>query len=299
MNRRAALLVATAIATSPASAWAEPDTVQASVELRVGAARAPFYTEALPETSSEFTQARSMILAGSYRLAYDLWVGGRLPAAPSTVRQPGGSYADEKAFGNPELNADWRGPPRPLAGHLVHLVARAAVGLPFAEHGSPTSLLQNRVVALSNALDGWRNPELYQPGVLPVTVSGRAFVEPLPWGAELAAKLPILVRVGDASLPDEADTHPVGLEPHLEARALFAPVDWFAAELGGHLAVLLVPAVSPAERSDRAGRLQPGIEPGLRFWPGGGVSLSTRFSAAIGGPLAGTFAIGLAASVER
>lgn len=300
MSRRAGpLLIATALAALPAPARAEPAAVHASVELRIGAAKAPFYTDALPETTSEFTQARSMILAASIRLAPALFVGGRLPAAPSTVRQPAGSYADEKAFGNPELNADWWGPPRALGEHLVHLVVRAAIGLPLAEHGSPMSLVQNRVVALSNALDGWRNPELYQPGVLPVTLSGRAFVDPRPWGAELAGKLPILVRVGDASLPDEADTHPVGLEPHLEARALFAPVDWFTAELGGHLAVLLVPAVAPAERSDRAGRLQPGIEPGLRFWPGSGVSLSTRFSAAVGGPLAGTFAIGLAASVER
>ena len=107
------------------------------------------------------------------------------------------------------------------------------------------------------------------------------------------------MRIGDASLPDEADTHPVGVEPTIEARGLFAPVGWFTAELGASLAAHLLPAVSPAERSDRGGRLQPGIEPGLRFWPGGGVSLSTRFSAALGGPLAGTFAIGLAASLER
>ena len=299
MIRAASLSIAAALAALQAPAQAEPDLVHASVELRIGAAKAPFYTEALPETTSEFTQARSMILAASLRVAPALFVGGRLPAAPSTVRQPAGSYADEKAFGNPELNADWLAPPRPLGGHLVHLAVRGAVGLPLAEHGSPMSLVQNRVVALSGALDGWRNPELYQPGVLPLTLSARATVAPRPWGAELAGKLPVLVRVGDASLPAEADTRPVGFEPHLEARGLFAPVDWFTAELGASLAAHLVPAVAPAERSDRAGRLQPAIEPGLRFWPGGGVSLSTRFSAALGGPLAGTFAIGLAASLER
>jgi hypothetical protein len=298
MSRRGAL-VAAAIASSASPARAEP-VVKASVELRIGAAAAPFYTEALPETSSEFTQARSMILAGSYRLAYDLWVGGRLPAAPSTVRQPAGSYSDEKAFGNPEVNADWIPPSLYLGGsRVVHFTVRGAVGLPLAQHGTPSSLLQNRVVALSGALDGWRNPELYEPGVLPVTLSGLALLEPRPWGAELAAKLPVLVRVGDASLPDEADTNPVGLEPHLEVRGLFAPYDRFTAELGAYLAVQAVPAVAPAERSERDGRLQAGLEPGLRFQLGAGVTLTTRFSAALGGPLAGTYAIGLAAAIAR
>ena len=181
MSRRAACLsIATALAAVPAPARAEPAAVQASVELRIGAAKAPFYTDALPETTSEFTQARSMILAASLRIAPALFVGARLPAAPSTVRQPAGSYADEKAVGNPELNAEWLAPPRALGGHLVHLTLRGAIGLPLAEHGSPMSLVQNRVVALSNALDGWRNPELYQPGVLPLTLSGRASLEPRP-----------------------------------------------------------------------------------------------------------------------
>jgi hypothetical protein len=288
------VVVAAAFAGSAAPARAEPDVVKASVELRVGAAAAPFYTEALPETSSEFTQARSMILAGSFRVAPALWLGGRLPAAPSTVRQPAGSYSDEKAFGNPQLDADWLAP-----GSAIHLVVRGAIGLPLAGHGSRTSLLENRVVALSNALDGWRNPELYEPGVVPVTVSARARIEPEPWGAELTAKLPVLVRIGDASLPEEADTNPVGIEPHIEARGLVAPRDWFTAELGGHVAVQAVPAVAPAARSERSGRVQVGVEPGLCFRPGAGVSLSTRFSAALGGPLAGTYAIGLAAALER
>jgi hypothetical protein len=291
--------VVAAIAGAAAPAWADDDIVAASVELRIGSVAAPFYTEALPETTSEFTQARSMILAGSYRLAPALWIGGRLPAAPSTVRQPAGSYSDEKAFGNPELNADWLAPPISLGAQVVHLVLRGAVGVPLAEHGSRTSLLQNRVVALSDALDGWRNPELYEPGVIPVTVSTRAHIEPRPWGAEAGVKLPVLIRIHDASLPDDAAPNPVGVEPHLEARALFAPRDWFTAELGGYLAIQVVPAVAPAERSERAGRLQPGIEPGLRFRTVGGVSLSARFTSALGGPLAGTYAIGLAASFHR
>ncbi len=296
---RAAVAVAVAVAGSALPARAEPEVVKVSVELRIGAAAAPFYTEALPETSSEFTQARSMILAASFRLRPDLWIGGRLPAAPSTVRQPAGSYSDEKALGNPQIDVDWVAPPASLGARMVQLAIRGAVGAPLAEHGSPASLLQNRVVALSGALDGWRNPELYQPGVIPLTLSGLALVEPRPWGAELGAKLPLLVRVSDASLPAEADSNPIGLEPHLEARALFAPTGWFTAELGGHLAVLVVPAVASAERSDRSGRFQPGIEPGMRFRTGGGVSLLARFSAALGGPLAGTYAVGLGATLER
>lgn len=289
-----------ALAAVAAPVRADPARVAVSVELRIGAAAAPFYTDALPETSSEFTQARSLILAGSYLVARELRVGGRLPAAPSTVRQPAGSYADQKAFGNPEANADWLPPPIELgADTLVHLVLRGAVGLPLAGHGSADSLLENRVVALSSALDGWRNPELYEPGVIPVTVSGRARIDPQPWGAELAAKLPVLVRIDDASLPDESDTNPIGLVPHLEARGLVAPRSWLTAELGAHLAVQAVPSVAPADRSDRSGRVQLGVEPGLCFWPGPGFSLSLRFDAALSGPLAGTYAIGLGAALAH
>jgi hypothetical protein len=297
--RRCALALA-AVAGSAASAAAEPAVVKASVELRVGAAAAPFYVDALPETSSEFTQARSMIFAGSYRVARSLWVGGRLPAAPSTVRQPAGSYSDEKAFGNPEASAEWLTPPVALGARaLVHLAVAGAIGLPLAGHGTESSLLENRVVALSSALDDWRNPQLYEPGVVPLTAAARARIEPTPWGGELAVELPIMVRVGEASLPDEADTHPIGLVPHIEARGLVAPLGWLTAELGGHIAVQAVRAVEPAERSERSGRVQIGIEPGLCFRPGAGVSLTTRFSAALGGPLAGTYAIGLGAAVER
>jgi len=299
VSRRLAVAALLAIAWPGGPARAQPASFSASVELRVGSVTAPFYTEALPEVTSEFTQARSMILAGSYRLAPALAIGGRLPAAPSTVRQPAGSYADEKAFGNPELNADWLAPSRAFGGHPLHFVLRGALGLPLAGHGSPSSLLENRVVALSSALDGWRNPELYEPGVIPLTLSGRALLEPAPWGAALSVKLPVLVRINDASLPAEADTNPVGLTPNVEVRALFAPRQWFTAELTGHLAIQVVPAVAPADRSERSGWLQPGVEPALRFYPGSGVSLTAGFSAALGGPLAGTYAIALAAGLER
>jgi hypothetical protein len=298
VSRSALALVAISWAAGPARA--EPAAVRASVELRVGAAAAPFYVDALPETSAEFTQARSMILAASWRIAPALWVGGRLPAAPSTVRQPGGSYSDDKSFGNPEANADWLLAPLALGSRaLVHLAVGGAIGLPLAGHGTRDSLLQNRVVALSSALDDWRDPELYEPGVVPLTASGRAWIDPTPWGAELAVGLPVLVRVGDASLPDEADTSPIGVVPRLEARGLLAPLRWFTAELGAHAAVQAVPAVAPAARSERSGRLQVGVEPGLSFRPGAGVSLTVRFSAALGGPLAGTYAIGLGAALER
>ena len=299
MSRRLAVTALLVIAGPGGPAGAEPASFSAAVELRVGSVSAPFYTEALPEVSSEFTQARSMILSGSYRLAPALVIGGRLPAAPSTVRQPAGSYADQKAFGNPELNGDWLAPSRAFGAHLVHLALRGALGLPLAGHGSPSSLLENRVVALSSALDGWRNPELYEPGVIPLTLSGRALLEPAPWGAALGVKLPVLVRIHDASLPAEADTNPVGLTPSLELRALFAPRRWITAELDVHLAIPLVPAVAPADRSERSGWIQPGVEPALRFYPGGGVSLTAGFNAALGGPLAGTYAIALAAALER
>lgn len=300
MKRGAVVVAIVALAAPVWSAAAEPlSSWGISTELRVGSVTAPFYTEALSEVSSEFTQARLMVFDGFYRISGRLWLGGRLPAAPSTVRQPAGSYSDEKAFGNPELYLEDRTLWFRIGSAVVLASARVGVGAPVAEHGSRSSLLQNRVVALSNALDDWRNPELYEPGVVPITLRMRGAIEPRPWGISVSAKLPVLVRISEASLPDEAETRALGLVPVVEAFGSFRPARWFEAQLGAHLVAQALPAASPPDGSARNGRLAFGVEPRLAFYIRKSVSLTAGFNAAIGGPLSGSYGIALGVGYRR
>ena len=299
MRRSAALAVAMLFAATGSVRADEPGAWGASATLRVGSVAAPFFTEALSEVSSEFTQARLLVVEGTYQVARRLTVGGRLPAAPSTVRQPAGSYSDEKAFGNPELFVEDRTLSRSLAGVAVRAAARIGVGIPLAEHGSRSSLLQNRVVALSSALDGWRNPELYEPGVIPIALSARAVIDPSPWGASASAKLPVMVRISDASLPSEADTRAIGIVPHVELRGTFRPLGWLELDAGAFVVVQARAPVAPSDRSARSGSIQLGIEPRIRFHISDDIALHADFNAALGGPLSGTYGIGLGLGIER
>ncbi len=296
--RHVAAVVITAMLGSAGSASAEPPaTWGVSTQLRAGSATTPFYTEALSETSSEFL-ARQIVFDGFYRLSSRLVIGARLPLALSSVRQPAGSYSANTALGNPELYVEDQSFSWAIAGSTVHTSARAGVGIPIAEHGSSSSLLQNRVVALSSALDGWRNPELYEPGVIPVTLSARAAILPAPWGASLTAKIPVLIRVTDASLPEESRTRAIGIVPHIEARGTWKPLAWFAVGVASHVVLLIPAAVSAPKGSARSGIVQWGVSPGLVFPIDENWVLSADFNAAVGGPLSGTYSIGLGIGFE-
>ena len=286
--------VITVMLGSARSASAEPPaTWGVSTHVRIGSASAPFHTEAWSETSSEL-QARLIVFEGFYRLSSRLVLGSRLPLSLSDVRQPAGSYSNGRAIGNPELYVAWA-----ITDGDVHASIRAGVGVPVAEHGSSSSLVLNRVVAIASALDGWRNPELYEPGVIPVTVSARVAIPPKPWGASLTAKIPVLIRVNDASLPDEANTRAIGIVPHIEARGTWKPLGWLEVGVASHVVFQIPAAVSPPEGSARAGIVQLGVGSGLAFQLGDHVSLSADVSAAIGGPLSGTYSVGLGVGFRR
>lgn len=280
-------------------AEARGDRFGASVEMRIGAATAPFFTEPIAEVESELTQARSMVLAVWFAIRPRVTVGGRWPAAPSLVKQPAGSYVNEKAFASPELFVE---DPAALRASLGDLALRAgvrfAVGVPMAQHGPPATLARNQTLAISDALDGWRNPELYTPGVLPFTLSARGQLA-CPgsrWRLDAALKLPVLVRVHDASLPDDARTRAVGFVPHAELGVAVALARWVSVELASHVAVHAPAPVAPVRDVGRSGAAHLGLEPRMTFALTPRFDLVTSYSTAIAGPLRDTysFAIGVA-----
>ena len=105
------------------------------VDMRIGRATAPFPVPGLPTVRSEFTQAIAVVVGGHYVIGRGYAVGLRIPMAPSPVELPGGSYVDDKAFGNPELFGERALPPRALRGARLSLRLRGAIGLPLAFRG--------------------------------------------------------------------------------------------------------------------------------------------------------------------
>lgn len=292
MRTSAAMVILATLGTAVAASAEPPPAWGVSTQLRLGSTTAPFYSQALSETSSEVL-AKLFIFEGFYRPAADLQAGVRLPLSLSAVLQPGGSYSAQMAIGNPELYIEHQSLSWELAGATVHVPVRAAVGIPVAQHGPGQSLLRNRVLALAGALDGWRNPELWEPGLLPVTLSARAVLAPEPWGASLAAKIPVLIRVGNASLPEESKTRAIGVVPTMEAQGTWQALVWLAVHVAGVVVFQIAPAASPPKNTARSGVVQLMFTPSVDFRIGERWLLSVDVSTAIGGPLSGTFGLGM------
>lgn len=260
-----------------------------SARLRVGTATAPFYVGGLPEARSEFTQARSAVLAAFVDLGR-YTVGARLPAAPSTVRMPAGSYADEKSVGNIELFAE----PEPWRSGMIAVAMRLGVGLPTADHGASDTLIKSRALAISDAIDGWLDRELYVPGVIPVTGSMWVRARTRRYTVAARLKIPALLRVNDASLPPEARPRSIGLTPSLLARASVSPLP--PIDLGvGAWAVVSAPApFDPPDGRDAV--VQPGVEARITARINRALTLFAEAALPIGGPLDDTATLGIGAS---
>jgi hypothetical protein len=125
--------------------------------------------------------------------------------------------------------------------------------------------VRNRVVAASDALEGWRSTELYQPGTLPLVVEAAVeHVRPA-WRARARVKLATLVRVTDANLPDEADPQRIGIIPSTELDLGWRARRWLCVGLGVHAVVAAIPPVEPIRDIGRSGRAHLGVVPQLEI----------------------------------
>src|SRR5690606_13753549 len=120
-----------------------------ALSTRVGGARAPFVTAALPEVSGF-----AMTLRGAAAVA--LGARDRLhlsaPVAVAWLDFPAGAMVTETVLGNLELGLEHR----ERLGARTRLGLRAAWLAPTAGHGPEASLLDNRALALASALSGGR-----------------------------------------------------------------------------------------------------------------------------------------------
>jgi hypothetical protein len=272
--------------TTTASAEVAGDGFEASLRGRIGSITAPFYTTAHPVVRSEL-QAYSMILDGWARIRPPWSAGVRIAIATSSVEEPAGSYTADYSLGNPLAYVEYTTHLRPA------LIAHAHVGLgvPLAGSGSAPSLVRNRVLAASDALEGWRSTELYQPGTLPLVLE--ATLEHLrpAWHARARAKLAAFVHVTDSGLPAEADTRPLGVVPSTEAELAWRARPWLSVGIGAHLAVVAARPFEPIRDVGRSGPVALGVVPHLELTRGR-LAFQLDLLVAVAGPLDGSIGLG-------
>jgi hypothetical protein len=276
-------------------AFAEPvdGRLGASARARIGSITAPFYTAEHPVVRSEL-QAYSMIIDGWARIGPAWSVGARVAIATSSVEEPAGSYTADHTLGNPLAYVEHH---RRLRPSLIAR-ARASLGLPLAGSGDAPSLVRNRVVATSDALEGWRSTELYQPGAMPLVVEAMVeHVRPT-WRARARAKLATLVRVTDAGLPSEADPHRLGVVPSTELELGWRARRWLCVGLGAHAVVVAIPPVEPIRDVGRSGRAHLGVVPHLELVRGR-ATLTLDLLVALAGPLDGSVGLGASIAWQR
>lgn len=275
---KGALLLA--LLARPAIATERDERVTASLEARAGLVEAPFVTRAFPSVSGFAT-----VLTGTAEVRLDRlgWLGLRVPVSFVRLDFPARAQVAETALGNVELG--WR---RPFElWPSTRLALRAGVLLPSAEHGSEAALLNNRALALASALNGGREGWLLTPGVTGLRLE--TGLEQARGSFDLHARLalPVLVRVSDASLPQETDTHAWSILPALELGATWWAKSWLAPSLRVGLLSEPVRIQEPMRKSARERRLQLALEPRGRARFGERMTLGLETSIPVAGNLGG------------
>lgn len=276
----ARIAVACAITGWCTHASGQPLVVDGSIHARLGSAAAPFIVESLPEVRSTY-EAYAIIAEAGVAPIRGWRFGTRIAIATSSVEQPAGSYTADYTLGNPELHAD-----RALSDRLA---LRLALGVPLARHDP--MLVRDRVLAASDAVEGWRDRELFQPSMLPITATASAAHDRVRWSARAQLKLPLLIRISSTGLPDDAHGRPIALLPVVQAAFDVRATRWLRAGLAIHATAALPAPVAPVRGTGRDGWFQLGAAPRAAFMLGR-VELGVELLAALGGPLDGSFGVG-------
>ncbi len=291
--RGASGLMALSFAICSPGAHAEPPAAPAAsrpwhveLESRFGTGTAPYPTTAFPEVSG---YALLLDLNAQVALTAQLELGARLPLVLARIEQPAGALYAEAAWGNPELNATFQRALLARGELRLRGATRLAVGAPLASDDSRASQLEGRALVLANAFEGFGEPELYTPGVLPVTPAGLLQLDYRRWQLTASLKLPFLLRVSDANLPADSRTQRLGFEPVMELGGSVRLLRWLALGAAPRMSVRAVSVVE-----DGAPPLQLLAIGRLEFRLGEALRLTALFQAPVGGALGGsTFAGGL------
>ncbi len=259
-----------------------PTTAGASLRLRAGITAAPFVTAEHPETGSG---GAVFVLSGYERISTARWVGARIPLAWISVVQPAGSYVQETAFGNLELFIGDRRQVGRMGTWALEVTTRLGAAVPTAQSGTAGGLMKNRALVVADSLEGFRDHELFVPGIVPVVAFGQLAITSGRWSANVNAKLPVLLRVSDADLPAASKPQPVGFTPVVGLQG----TGWVSQRLGFSMeshAFLDVAPVATGVVEPASGHLV--IEPALLWRIGMHALVRADVLVPFAGPLAGT-----------
>jgi hypothetical protein len=262
-----------------------PPGNQVQVQAHLGVATSPFDVRALPEAKG---QAVLFQVAARYAFSDLLSFDLNAPLVIGSVAQPAGSYVDTSAFGNPELGVRYRlWQTRPGAS-LLALSAALALGAPLASHDE--NLMPNRLLAVADGLEGRGRPEWFTPGVLPITASSALRWTPASWVLDAELRLPLLLRVSEASLPSSStNSNGLGFASVLALGARYRLTRGLSLASSAHLFFDLVPAL---EHVRHVSRVQDFEQLSLYIHLGSIVALVIDLQTAIGGELGGTMVAG-------
>jgi hypothetical protein len=276
------LLITSCLLLAARAADADPNPddsrLQLSLEGRFGSSTGPYVTPAFPQTT-----AYGGVIGAHARLRVNqrLWLGLRAPLVLARVKQPAGALFAEAAWANPELSADFEALRLERQGWRLALHAGLALGLPLAEHDR--AQLAGRTLAFADSLEGFGEPELFTPGVLPLTPRASLQLSSGRWRFGASLKLPVLARVSEASLPSDATTRALGLVGVAALEARLQLLRWLALGAAPRLAVR---AIAPVD--DHASAAQLSVLGRVEIRLADELSASALFQAPVAGPLGGS-----------
>lgn len=266
----------------PARAEPREHKVEVSLDAHIGQSTAPYFTAAFPRTSG---YGAVLVVGGRALVAPRLFVGVRVPLVLMRVEQPAGALYAEAAWANPELSVTLERPWLERADWSLRVAASLAVGAPFAEHDP--AQLAGRALRLANALEGFSEPALYTPGVVPVTPAGIITLENARWKLSASLGVPLLFRVANADLPPESRPRRFALVPVTTVEAQFRVTRWFSLVAAPRLTTQ---AIAPVE--DHAPAVQLLAAGAADFHFGDHLTLSALLQAPAGGALGGSTVAG-------
>jgi hypothetical protein len=283
LPRASALL---ALVTTAGLGHAEPTArrteVNVGLEGRVGQTTAPYVTSAFPRTSG---YGGFLVASADLRVARSWHLGLRAPLVLMRVEQPAGALYAEAAWGNPELSASFEYPWHESDGRSLAVVAGLSAGIPVAEHDP--AQLAGRALVLAQALEGFSEPGLFTPGVLPLTPAASLRWKSQRWLASAGLRLPLLFRLSEADLPEESDARALGFTPVATVDVAFRVWNWLSLAAAPRLTIR---AVAPVD--DHAGVVQLLAAGRAELHLHEALTVSLLFQAPVGGPLGGTTAAG-------